>query len=65
MTEKVYIQITDGDGGVVLTLPPEEAKTIIDEMVSASEDGNESEYHFKTAHMTETDFKNLPYFEGF
>jgi len=63
---ETYIQIIDTDHGPKLTVKPEEAKTIIDEMVGAMDenDGLE-EYTFKAVSMTKEEFESLPEFLGF
>ncbi len=66
MTEKAYIQLTDCDHGPKLTVDLKEAQSILASMIEVMEEnGDEQEYTFKVVSMTEEDFKNLPYFEGF
>ena len=62
----IYIKITlPGEKkGYIDT--PENAKKIIDELVSSAENGDlEQSYEFRAVEMSEADFESLPEFCGF
>lgn len=62
----IYIKITlpGEENGYIDTA--ENAKKIIDELVSSAENGDtEQSYEFKAVEMSESDFNALPEFRGF
>lgn len=62
----IYIKITlpGEEAGYIDT--PENAKTIIDELVSAAQKGDfEQSYEFKAVEMSEGEFAALQEFRGF
>ena len=62
----IYIKVTlpGEEAGYIDT--PENAKTIIDELVNAAENGDiEQSYEFKAVEMSEDEFAALPEFRGF
>ena len=62
----IYIKISlpGEENGYIDT--PENAKTIIDEIVSSANDGDfEHQYTFKAVEISEDEFNLLPEFKGF